>query len=96
MCEHIVQKKSLAKVNLARGMFHFMILIIYTISLRVNKETKKSIKIGAVKVYDTNLIYSRVISFKALVYTLCEDESPGCVIPSLIFHYQCVCSRVCI
>ena len=31
------------------------------------------------------------ISFKALVYTLCEDESPGCAIPSLIFHYQCVC-----
>ena len=25
-------------VNLARGMFHFMILIIYTISLGVNKE----------------------------------------------------------
>ena len=22
--------------------------------------------------------------------------SPGCAIPSLIFHYQCVCSRVCI
>ena len=36
------------------------------------------------------------ISFKALVYTLCGDESPGCVIPSLIFHYQCVCSHVCI
>ena len=36
------------------------------------------------------------ISFKALVYTLCEDKSPGCAIPSLIFHYQCVCSRVCI
>ena len=38
------------------------------------------------------------ISFKALVYTLCEDESPGCAIaiPSLIFHYQCVCSSVCI
>ena len=36
------------------------------------------------------------ISFKALVYTLFEDESPGCAIPSLIFHYQCVCSRVCI
>ena len=32
------KKKSLAKVNLARGMFHFMILIIYTISLGVNKE----------------------------------------------------------
>ena len=30
------------------------------------------------------------ISFKALVYTLCEDESPGCAIPSQIFHYQCV------
>ena len=27
---------------------------------------------------------------------LCEDKSPGCAIPSLIFHYQCVCSRVCI
>ena len=35
------QKKSLAKVNLARGMFHFMILIIYTISLGVNKEINK-------------------------------------------------------
>ena len=58
-------KKSLAKVNLARGMFHFMILIIYTISLGVNKETKKSIKVGAVKVYDTNLIYSRVIGLQA-------------------------------
>ena len=31
-------KKNLAKVNLAkRGMFHFMILIIYTISLGANK-----------------------------------------------------------
>ena len=30
------------------------------------------------------------------MYTLCEDESPGCAIPSLIFHYQCVCSRVCV
>ena len=58
-------KKSLAKVNLARGMFHFMILIIYTFSLGVNKETKKSIKVGAVKVYDTNLIYSRVIGLQA-------------------------------
>ena len=58
-------KKSLAKVDLARGMFHFMILIIYTISLGVNKETKKSIKVGAVKVYDTNLIYSRVIGLQA-------------------------------
>ena len=48
-------KESLAEVNLARGMFHFIILIIYTISLGVNKETKKSIKVGAVKVYDTNL-----------------------------------------
>ena len=58
--------KSLAKVNLAkRGMFHFMILIIYTISLGVNKKTKKSIKVGAVKVYDTNLIYSRVIGHQA-------------------------------
>ena len=65
MCQHIVQKKSLAKVNLARGMFYFLILIIYTISLRVNKETKKSIKVGAVKVYDTNLIYSRVIGLQA-------------------------------
>ena len=62
MCQHIVQKKSLAKVNLASGMFHFMILIIYTISLGVNK---KSIKVGAVKVYDTNLIYSRVIGLQA-------------------------------
>ena len=35
-------------------MFHFMIVIIYTISLGVNKEK-------AVKVYDTNLIYSRVV-----------------------------------
>ena len=34
-------KKSLAKVNLARGMFHFMIHIIYTISLGVNKEINK-------------------------------------------------------
>ena len=58
-------KKSFAKVNLARGMFHFMILIIYTISLRVHKETKKSIKVGAVKVYDTNLIYSRAIGLQA-------------------------------
>ena len=59
-------KKSLAKVNLAkRGMFHFMILITYTISLGVHKETKKSIKVGAVKVYDTNLIYSRVIGLQA-------------------------------
>ena len=58
-------KKSLAKVNLARGMSHFMILIIYTISLGVNKETKRSIKVGAVKVYDTNLIYSRVIGLQA-------------------------------
>ena len=58
-------KKSLAKVNLARGMFHFMFLIIYTISLGVNTETKKSIKDGAVKVYDTNLIYSRVIGLRA-------------------------------
>ena len=58
-------KKSLAKVNLARGMFHFIIFIIYTISLGVNKETKKSIKVGAVKVYDTNLIYSRVIGLQA-------------------------------
>ena len=58
-------KKSLAKVNLARGMFHFMILIIYAISLGVNKETKKSIKVGAVKVYNTNLIYSRVIGLQA-------------------------------
>ena len=58
-------KKSLAKVNLARGMFHFMILIIYTISLGVNKETKKSIMVGAVKVYGTNLIYSRVTDLQA-------------------------------
>ena len=46
-------------------MFHFMILIIYTISLGVNKETKKSIKVGPVKVYETNLIYSRVIGLQA-------------------------------
>ena len=58
-------KKSLAKVNLARGRFHFMVLIIYTISLGVNKETKKSVEVGAVKVYDTNLIYSRVIGLQA-------------------------------
>ena len=58
-------KKSLAKVNLARGMFYFKILIIDTISLGVNKETKKSIKVGAVKVHDTNLIYSRVIGLQA-------------------------------
>ena len=36
------------------------------------------------------------ISFKALVYTLCEHKSPGCTIPSLIFHYQCVCSCLCV
>ena len=58
LCPHIVQEKSLAKVNLAKGLFHFMILIIYTISLGVNKETKKSVKVGAVKVFDTNLIHS--------------------------------------
>ena len=59
-------KKSLAKVDLAkRGMFRFMILIIYTIRLGVDKETKKSIKVGAVKVYDANLIYSRVIGLQA-------------------------------
>ena len=64
VCQHIVKKKkSLAKVNLARGMFHFMILI-YTISLGVNKKTK-SIKVGAVKVYDTNLMYSRIIRLQA-------------------------------
>ena len=40
-------------------------------------------------------MYLLDISFKALVYTLCEDKSPGCAIPSMIFHYQCVCSRVC-
>ena len=34
-------------INLASDMFHFMILIIYTISLGGNKE---SIKVGAVKV----------------------------------------------
>ena len=61
-------KKNLAKVNLAkRGMFHFMILIIYTIRQGVNKEIKKSIKVGAVKAYDTNLIYSRVIGLQASV-----------------------------
>ena len=42
-----------------------MILITYTISLRVNKETKKSIKVGAAKVYDTNHIYSRVNSLRS-------------------------------
>ena len=42
------------------------------------------------------LMYLLDISFKVLVYTLCEDKSPGCAIPSLIFHYQCVCSRVCV
>ena len=47
------------------GIFHSMILIIYTINLGVNKETKKSINIGAVKVYDTILIYSRVIGLQA-------------------------------
>ena len=50
---------------MVRGMLHFMILIIYTISLGVNKETKKAIKVGAVKVYDTRLIYSRVIGVQA-------------------------------
>ena len=39
--------------------------IIYTISLGVSKETKKSIKVGAVEVYDTNLVYSRVIGLQA-------------------------------
>ena len=58
-------KKSLAKVNLARGGFHFMILIIYSISLGVNKETKQSIKVGAVKVHDTNLRYSRITGLQA-------------------------------
>ena len=54
-------KKSLAKVNLAkRDEFHFMILIIYNISLGVNKEINKT-----AKVYDTNLIYSRVIGLQA-------------------------------
>ena len=42
-----------------------MILIIYTISLGVSKKTKKSIKVGAVKLYDTNLIYSRIIGLQA-------------------------------
>ena len=66
MCQHIVQKKSLAKVNLAkRCVFLFMILIIYTISLGVNKKPKTLIKVGAVKFYDTNFIYSRVISLQA-------------------------------
>ena len=46
-------------------MFHFLILIIYTISLGVNKETKKSIKVAAVKIYDTNLIYSRVFGLQS-------------------------------
>ena len=46
-------------------MFHFLILIIYTISLGVNRETKKSTKVGAVKVCDTNLIYSRVIGLQS-------------------------------
>ena len=65
-CVSTCSKKSLVKVNLAkRGVFHFMILIIYTLSLGVNKETKKSIKSGAVKVYDANLIYSSVIGLQA-------------------------------
>ena len=42
-----------------------MILIIYTVSPGVNKETKKSIKVRAVKVYNTNLITSRVIDLQA-------------------------------
>ena len=50
---------------MARGVFHFMILIIYSISLGVNKETKQSIKVGAVKVYDTNLRYSRITGLQA-------------------------------
>ena len=41
-----------------------MILTIYSISLGVSKETK-SIKVGAVEIYDTNLIYSRVIGLHA-------------------------------
>ena len=85
-CVKILFKKRVAKVNLARAMFHFMILIIYTISLGVNKETKKSIKVGAVKVYDTNLIYSRVIGLQAsdrpvdtanlLAHELARNPSP--------------------
>ena len=42
-----------------------MIFIIYTISLGVNKKIKKSIKVGTVKVYDTNRIYSRFIGLQA-------------------------------
>ena len=84
LCVNILFKKSLAKVNLARGMFHFMILIIYTISLGVSKETKKSIKVGAVKVYDTNLIYSKVIGLQA------SDRPVDLLIMSLLvfpLHY---------
>ena len=33
------------------------------------------------------------ISFKSLVYTLCEDKSPGCAIPSLILS---VCLFTCV
>ena len=72
---------------MARGMFHFMILIIYTISLGVNKETKKSIKVGAVKVYDNNLIYSRVTGLQAsdrpvdIADLLAHDLAP--VLPAL-------------
>ena len=65
-----------------------MILIIYTISLGVNKETKKSIKVGAVKVYDTNLIYSRVIGLQAsdrpvdIADLLAHEPAP---VPSALF-----------
>ena len=39
---NILFKKELGKVNLAkRGMFHFVILIICTVSLGVNNETNK-------------------------------------------------------
>ena len=43
-------------------MFHFMILIIYSISLGANKETK-STKIGAAKVYDLSIYLSRFPQF---------------------------------
>ena len=43
-----------------------------------------------------DIYFNLKITFKALVYTLCEGNlPPGCAIPSLIFHYQCVC-YVCV
>ena len=51
--------------NCVNILFKKEFIITYTVSLGVNKETKKSMKVGAVKVYDTNLIYSRAIGLQA-------------------------------